>query len=180
MIYVIILSGAVCFCMDADASCGAGRYRKQQLRIKRRYKLGRIIAFDIGDKRIGVAITDPFNEMALPVETYWRKSLSKDIDYLVGLAKDKYCDKIVCGLPVNFDGKECEQTEKTKFFIEELRKKTDIEIITQDERFSTKEARRLLLEADMRREKRKDVIDKIAASYILEDYLRRLKSSEKN
>ena len=129
--------------------------------------MGRIIAFDIGDKRIGIAITDPFNEMALPVETYW-------------LAKDKYVDKIVCGLPVNFDGKECEQTEKTKFFIEELRKKTDIEIITQDERFSTKEARRLLLEADMRREKRKDVIDKIAASYILEDYLRRLKSSEKN
>ena len=97
MIYVIILSGAVCFCMDADASCGAGRYRKQQLRIKRRYKLGRIIAFDIGDKRIGIAITDPFNEMALPVETYWRKSLSKDTDYLVGLAKDKYCYKIVCG-----------------------------------------------------------------------------------
>ena len=138
MIYVIILSDAVCFCIDADASCGAGRYRKQQLRIKRRYKLGRIIAFDIGDKRIGIAITDPFNEMALPVETYWRKSLSKDTDYLVGLAKDKYADKIVCGLPVNFDGKECEQTEKTKFFIEELRKKTDIEIITQDERFSTK------------------------------------------
>ena len=77
---------------------------------------------------------------------------------------------------MNFDGKECEQTEKTRFFIDELKKKTDINVVTQDERFSTKEARRLLLEADMRREKRKDVIDKIAASYILEDYLKRSKN----
>ncbi len=138
--------------------------------------MGRIIAFDIGDKRIGVAVSDPFNEMALPVETYWRKSLTKDIDYLIMLAKSRYAETIVCGLPLNFDGKECEQTEKTRFFIEELKKKTDIKVVTQDERFSTKEARRLLLEADMRREKRKDVIDKIAASYILEDYLKRSKN----
>ncbi len=137
--------------------------------------MGRIIAFDIGDKRIGVAVSDPFNEMALPVETYWRKSLAKDVDYLVSLAKSRFAETIVCGLPLNFDGKECEQTEKTRFFIEELKKKTDVEVVTQDERFSTKEARRLLLEADMRREKRKDVIDKIAASYILEDYLKRTK-----
>lgn len=135
--------------------------------------MGRIIAFDIGDKRIGVAVSDPFNEMALPVETYWRKSLAKDIDYLVALAKSRYAEIIVCGLPLNFDGKECEQTEKTKLFIDELKKKTDITVVTQDERFSTKEARRILLEADMRRDKRKDVIDKIAASYILEDYLKR-------
>lgn len=137
--------------------------------------MGRIIAFDIGDKRIGVAISDPFNEMALPVETYWRKSLTKDVDYLVVLAKSRCAETIVCGLPLNFDGKECEQTEKTRFFIEELKKKTDINVVTQDERFSTKEAKRILIEADMRREKRKDVIDKVAASYILEDYLRKLK-----
>lgn len=135
--------------------------------------MGRIIAFDIGDKRIGVAVSDPFNEMALPVETYWRKSLTKDVDYLVSLAKSRYAETIVCGLPLNFDGKECEQTEKTRLFIDELKKKTDINVVMQDERFSTKEARRLLLEADMRRDKRKDVIDKIAASYILEDYLKR-------
>lgn len=138
--------------------------------------MGRIIAFDIGDKRIGVAISDPFNEMALPLETYWRKNLLRDVEYLVELAKSKYAETIVCGLPVNFDGNKCEQTEKTKAFISELRKKTNIEIVTQDERFTTKEARRLLLEADMRREKRKDVIDKIAASYILEDYLRKIKN----
>lgn len=138
--------------------------------------MGRIIAFDIGDKRIGVAVSDPFNEMALPVETYWRKSLSKDLDYLVALAESRCVETIVCGLPLNFDGKECEQTEKTRFFIEALKAKTDINVVTQDERFSTKEARRLLLEADMRREKRKDVIDMVAASYILEDYIKRSKN----
>ena len=138
--------------------------------------MSRIIAFDIGDKRIGVAVTDPFGEMALPLETYWRKNLKQDVEYLVNLAKNKFAEKIVCGLPVNFDGSPCEQTEKTQVFIDELKKATDIEIVTCDERFTTKEARRLLLEADMRRDKRKDVIDKIAASYILEDYLSRVKN----
>ena len=138
--------------------------------------MGRIIAFDIGDKRIGIAISDPFGDMALPLETYWRKNLKKDVEYLVNLAKSKYAETIVCGLPVNFDGSVSEQTQKTEFFISELKKATDLEIVTADERFTTKEARRLLLEADMRRDKRKDVIDKIAASYILEDYLAKIKN----
>ena len=83
--------------------------------------MGRIIAFDIGDKRVGVAISDPFGEMALPVETYWRKGFEKDIDYLIKLAKDKYAEVIVCGLPVNFDGTRSEQTEKTEVFIARLK-----------------------------------------------------------
>lgn len=137
--------------------------------------MGRIIAFDIGDKRVGVAISDPFGEMALPLETYWRKGYDKDIEYLIKLAKEKFVDTIVCGLPVNFDGSESEQTQKTREFIKRLSEKTDIKVVSADERFTTMQARRVLLEADMRREKRKDVIDKIAASYILEDYLRKLK-----
>lgn len=138
--------------------------------------MNRIIAFDIGDKRIGVAVSDPFGEMALPLETYFRKSLDKDLNYLAALAKEKCAEVIVCGLPVNFDGSPSVQTEKTQVFIEKLRGVTDIKIVTSDERFTTMEARRLLLEADMRRDKRKEVIDKIAASYILEDYLNKLKN----
>lgn len=136
--------------------------------------MGRIIAFDIGNKRIGVAISDPFNSMALPLETYWRKNFEKDLNYLVNLAKEKGADTIVCGLPLNFDGSKSEQTALTESFVEELKKRTDIPIVFQDERFTTMEARRVLIEADMRREKRKDVIDKIAASYILEDYMRKI------
>ncbi|MBR2376856.1 MAG: Holliday junction resolvase RuvX [Clostridia bacterium] len=136
------------------------------------------IAFDIGDKRIGIAVSDPFGEMALPLETYYRKNFKKDIEYLVKIAKDRYADVIVCGLPLNFDGSKSEQTLKTESFIEELRKNTDITIVTEDERFTTLEAKRLLLEADMRRQDRKAVIDKVAASYILETYMLKQKNKQ--
>ena len=78
----------------------------------------KFIAFDIGDKRIGVAVSDPFGTMALPLETYYRKNFEKDVKYLADLAKSRYADVIVCGLPLNFDGSESEQTLKTKSFVE--------------------------------------------------------------
>ena len=134
------------------------------------------IAFDIGDKRIGIAVSDPFCEMALPYETYYRKNFKKDIEYLVNLAKARSATVIVCGLTVNFDGSPSEQTVKTQSFIDELKKNTDILVVTEDERFTTMEARRLLLEADMKRADRKSVIDKVAASYILETYMNKIKN----
>ncbi len=135
----------------------------------------RIIAFDIGDKRIGIAVSSLVGDMAMPLETYTRKNISSDIDYLVKIAEEKGATTIVCGLPVNFDGSESVQTVKTREFIEKLKAKTAIPVALTDERFTTMEARRLLLEADMRRDKRKQVIDKIAASYILEGYMNKLK-----
>jgi len=140
----------------------------------------RIIAFDIGDKRIGIAVSDPLGLMALPLETLWRKNFLDDMEYLAKIAKDKDAGLIVCGLPVNFDGSESLQTEKTRAFIEELKKRTDIPIETSDERFTTMEASRILIEADMRRDKRKNVIDKVAASYILEDYLKKIRNKKEN
>ena len=141
--------------------------------------MGRIIAFDIGDKRIGVAVSDPFNEMALPLETYHRKAKEQDAEYLAKLAKEKNAEKIVCGLPVNFDGSKSDQTKKTQDFIDIVKRFTNIEIVLFDERFTTLMAKRVLLEADMSREKRKGVIDKIAASYILEGYLSKIKNEAK-
>ena len=135
------------------------------------------IAFDIGDKRIGVAVSDPFMQMALPYETYYRKNFKKDVEYLCTLAKNRNATLIVCGLPLNFDGSQSEQTLKTLSFIEELKKNTNIPIVTEDERFTTLEARRVLLEADVSRQDRKSVIDKIAASYILEGYMNKIKNS---
>lgn len=136
------------------------------------------ICFDIGDKRIGVAVSDPFGEMALPLETYYRKNFNKDLEYLAHLAESRYAEVIVCGLPLNFDGSRSEQTEKTESFIQELKKKTNIPIVTEDERFTTLEARRILIEGDVKRQDRKAVIDKIAASYILETYLLKLKNKK--
>ena len=135
------------------------------------------ICFDIGNKRIGVAVSDPFSIMALPRETYFRKNFEKDVSALAALAKAEHADVIVCGLPVKMDGTDSEQTVLTRSFIEKLKGVTDVKIVTADERFSTKEATRVLIEGGVRREERKNHVDSIAASYILEDYLRKINNN---
>ena len=135
----------------------------------------KLIAFDIGTKRIGVAVSDPFLSMALPDKTYFRKNTKEDVAYLAALAKEKNATRIVCGLPVNFDGSPSEQTAITQKFIDALKEVTQIEVVTADERFSTKEATRVLISGDVSRKDRKNYVDSIAASYILEDYIRKLK-----
>ena len=137
----------------------------------------KLIAYDIGSKRVGVAVSDPFMSMALPRETYWRKNFEKDIAFLAELAKKEGADRIVCGLPVNFDGSIAEQTIITQSFIDKLKLSTNIEVVTADERFSTKEATRVLIAGNVSREKRKNYVDSIAASYILEDYIKKLKNT---
>ena len=85
--------------------------------------------------------------------------------------KEKDAGLIVCGLPLNFDGTESVQTEKTRRFVELLKSKTDVPVVFEDERFTTMEAERVLIAGGVRRENRKQSIDSIAASYILEGYL---------
>ena len=139
----------------------------------------RIIAFDIGDKRIGVAASDPFNTFALPGTTYFRtKSAAADAENLAKIVQEKDAGLIVCGLPLNFDGSESVQTEKTRRIVELLRQKTDVPIVYEDERFTTMEAERVLVSGGGRRENRKQSIDSIAASYILEGYLNKKKKGE--
>ena len=136
----------------------------------------RIIAFDIGDKRIGVAASDPFNTYALPGTTYFRtRSAEADAQALADIVREKDAGLIVCGLPLNFDGSESVQTEKTRRFVELLKSKTDVPVVFEDERFTTMEAERILIAGGVRRENRKRSIDSIAASYILEGYLNKKK-----
>jgi len=139
----------------------------------------RVIAFDIGDKRIGVAISDPFNEYAMPCETYFRtRSFWTDVEQIAKIAKDRGVGVIVCGMPVNFDGSESIQTVKTREFIEALKQKTDIPIELEDERFTTMQAREVQVQGGVKRGDRKKSIDSIAASYILDGYLSRMKKRE--
>ncbi len=136
----------------------------------------RAIAFDIGDKRIGVAVSDPFNEYAMPCETYFRtKNLEADVKALADLAAERGAGVIVCGMPVNFDGTESIQTEKTRRFVEALQEKTSLPVELEDERFTTMQAREVQIIGGVKRENRKKTIDSIAASYILEGYLSRMK-----
>ena len=139
----------------------------------------RFLCLDIGDKRIGIAVSDPFNSYSLPVETYHRKNLKTDIPYIVNLAKSRGATLIVCGLPLNFDGTRSIQTDRTEYFINALKNATDIKIETADERCTTVEAHRTLIEEDMSREKRKQYVDSLAATYILDGYLRKVKNQKK-
>ena len=134
----------------------------------------RVIAFDIGNKRIGVAISDPFGEYAMPCETYHRtKSFWTDVEAIASIAKQRGAQVIVCGMPVNFDGSESVQTVKTAEFIEALKEKTSLPIVLEDERFTTMQAREVQIQGGIKRDDRKKSIDSIAASYILDGYLSR-------
>ena len=140
----------------------------------------RAIAFDIGNKRIGVAISDPFNEYAMPCETYVRtRNFDADVAAIAKIAHDRGVGVIVCGMPFNFDGTESIQTVRTREFIEHLREKTDLPIELEDERFTTMQARETQIQGGVKLGDRKKTIDSIAASYILESYLNREKIKQK-
>ncbi len=140
----------------------------------------RAIAFDIGNKRIGVAISDPFNEYAMPCETYNRVgNFQADVAAIAKIAEERGVGVIVCGIPYNFDGSESIQTVKTREFIEALKAKTTLPIELEDERFTTMQARETQIMGGIKRGDRKKTIDSIAASYILESYLAREKNKNK-
>lgn len=139
----------------------------------------RIVAFDIGDRRIGVAVSDPFNEYAMPSETYYRtRDFSADVAALARLAEEKGAGAIVCGMPINSDGTRSVQTEKTLAFVEALKKATRLPVELEDERFTTLQARETQIAGGVKRGDRKKTIDSIAASYILESYLSKRKKRE--
>ena len=129
----------------------------------------RIMAFDIGEKRIGIAVSDPLGITAQGIETYHRTDdLEQDVAYLVKLASGYRPVKLVFGLPRNMDGSYGFQAQITREFAEAVLAKWDGDHAFQDERLTTASARRVLIEADMSREKRKQVIDKVAAVVILQ------------
>ena len=133
---------------------------------------GRIMGIDYGKVRIGIALTDLLKTIASPYEVYKSVSLQKDVEYFVKLVKEKEVEKIVLGLPLNMDGSEGERAKRTRIFGEMLEKACSVPVVYQDERLSSVEAENYLLVGDVRRDKRKNLIDKVAATIILEDYLR--------
>ena len=131
----------------------------------------RILGLDVGDRTIGVAISDPLGFTAQGITTIRRKGLEYDMNELMKICNEYSVEKIVSGLPKNMNGTVGEQGEKVKQFCEELKKHTDKTIIFWDERLTTVAAHRVMLEADLSRSKRKKLVDKIAATYILQGYL---------
>ena len=136
----------------------------------------RVLALDIGSVRIGIAMTDELCVIVSPYETYIRKNFDTDLRYVAGLVKENNVGLVICGLPVSMDGNENAQTEYTKGFAERLKGLIEVPLKYQDERLSTIAAEDVLLKAKMRRDKRKNNIDKIAAAIILESYLNKTSS----
>lgn len=140
----------------------------------------KIIALDVGDKTIGVALSDDLMFTAQGLMTIERVGIRKDADKVISLVKEYNCTTIVVGLPKKLDGSDSIQTEKVyefKTMLENKMKSTgikDVNIEFQDERFTTVIAERVLIDADLSRKKRKEVIDKQAAVIILQGYLDRL------
>lgn len=137
----------------------------------------RKIALDVGDKTVGIALSDELGLTGQGLMTLERVGIRKDTGKILDLVKEYNCDTIVIGLPKNLNGTDSVQTEKVYEFRKMLENKMrstgmkNVEVVWQDERFTTVIAERVLIEADMSRKKRKDVIDKQAAVLIMQSYL---------
>lgn len=133
--------------------------------------MNRIMGLDVGDKTIGVAVSDPLGITAQGVTTIRRIGIKKDLEELEGLIDEYSVNKIVVGLPKNMNNTIGPQGEKVLKFVKKIENKFKIDIILQDERLTTVSAERMLIEGDVSRKKRKEIIDKVAATYILQAYL---------
>jgi len=133
----------------------------------------RVVAFDVGDRRIGIAVSDAMGWTAQGLETYTRKEddLSADVTYILKVAERYQPARLLFGMPRNMDGSYGMQAEKVRAFADAVLEKWDGEHAFYDERLTTMSAQRVLIDADMSRKKRKAVVDKIAAVIILQGYL---------
>ncbi len=134
-----------------------------------------LIGLDLGEKTIGVAVTDSFLSVATPLETVRRKKFGLDAARLQTIIADRKIGGVVLGLPRNMDGSEGPRCQSTRAFARNFGALEDLPIGFWDERLSTVAAERALLEADTSRRRRAEVIDHVAAAYILQGLLDRLR-----
>lgn len=132
------------------------------------------MALDVGDVRIGVAVSDPLRIIAQAHSVIKTVSEQSDAESIRDLVRELNVSEIVVGLPLNQDGKTGAQAEKVLHFVENLKATVNCDVTTADERFTTAIARRSLIDANMSRKNRKKVVDKVAAQQILQTYMDRL------
>lgn len=133
--------------------------------------MGRILAIDLGDRRVGLAVSDESALVALGAGVYHRKGTRDDINAIINRSRELECTEIVVGLPKNMNGTLGPRALKSMEFAKELENRTGLQVRLWDERLTTMEAERLMIDADVSRRRRKQVIDEAAAILILEGYL---------
>lgn len=134
-------------------------------------KRGRILSIDYGERRLGLAISDETQTLASGLGVYTRQSAEADLRYLRELIARERVEKIVLGLPLNMDGSQGFKAQEALEFKEQLETQLKIPVELVDERLTTQEAERVLIEADLSRRRRKEVRDQLAAVLILQRYL---------
>lgn len=142
--------------------------------------MGRILGLDIGDVRIGIAISDELEITAQGLQTFKRKYLEKDIEGIKDIIESNEIETVIIGLPKMLDGTIGVQAQKVIDFTNILKTKINMPVIFWDERLTTSEVNKLLIDADVRRSKRREVADKLAAQLILQGYLDRKRTEQKH
>ncbi|MFH0839613.1 MAG: Holliday junction resolvase RuvX [Candidatus Omnitrophota bacterium] len=138
----------------------------------------RILSLDVGEKRIGMALSDALGIIAQQLDTLTRKNEESDFRLIKDILKEKEVAEIVVGFPLNMDGTAGPKAEEINRFVEKLRSECDIPVKLWDERLTTRQADRLLREADVSRRKRKKLDDKLAAQLILQSYMDSITASK--
>jgi putative Holliday junction resolvase len=133
--------------------------------------MSRILALDLGEKRIGVAVSDAMNIIAQAIGTIERRDIKSDIKKIAGLTKEYGASRIIIGLPFNMSGSQGKGCQQAIDFANALKKEMPIDVEMVDERLTTAQGERVLIEADLSRKKRRKNIDKLAAQLILQGYL---------
>jgi putative Holliday junction resolvase len=136
-----------------------------------------VLGLDLGSKTIGVAISDITRQIASPIETIVRKKFTEDARRVLAIAEERKAGLIVLGLPLNMDGSEGPRAQSTRAFARNLAKLTPLPITFWDERLSTAAVQRMLIGADTSRARRAEIVDKLAAVYILQSALDSLSPS---
>jgi putative Holliday junction resolvase len=131
----------------------------------------RLLGIDLGEKRIGLALSDPLDITAQGLGVLVSRGVKADLAELGRLICDHQVERVVMGLPRNMDGSEGPMAEKVRDFGTKLARSSQIEVVYWDERLSTRAAQRIMIEADLSRSKRRDRIDQVAAAIILQNYM---------
>lgn len=135
----------------------------------------RYLGLDLGDRSLGLAISDPLGIIASPLKTlFYEGDYNELLADLKSLLKEKKIDAFILGLPKNMNNSEGPRAEKSREFKAFLEENLKVKVILEDERLSTKGAEKALIEGDVSRSKRKEKIDSVAASIILQNYLNRI------
>ncbi|MEA1870795.1 MAG: Holliday junction resolvase RuvX [Candidatus Bipolaricaulota bacterium] len=137
----------------------------------------RTLGIDYGRRRLGLAISDEGGILASPLPVYERQGEKKDLTFLSNLASEREAGRIVLGLPLNMDGSSGEMADEVVAFAEALREESGLPVVTFDERLTSVEAERVLVQANLSRKRRKGLRDSLSAVLILQGYLESLRGA---